>query len=505
MVAQPAGMGKVLANKYRLESHLGEGGFGTIWRAHHLVLEAPVAVKLIDPDIASDEAATERFLREAKAAASLRSPHVVQILDYGVEEHQPFIVMELLEGENLAQRIKRVGRLEAPETVRIVTQVARAIGRAHEMGIVHRDLKPDNVFLIKNDDEEVAKVLDFGLAKVDATRLGHKAKGSVTRTGSLMGTPYYMSPEQAQGNKEVDFRSDLWSLGVMVFEALTGKRPFMSDGLGELVLQICVRPLPVPSEFAPVHPALDLWFAHACAREPEERYQSARELADSLREALHIESDETTITVADQEHPALRARATATPVEVGSAVRPGALREAARRLSQATTVRADAPGLRQSSSLHLDEVDEQTKPVGRGRVLGVAAVALVVGLGAGLVVLRSRSVTTPDVTPSIPGEKRSVLSDPGRWLASPRAAQAPAVSGERLPPETPSVEPNGVAHTAKAADTGSAKATGSANADWYGTQVDGGWVKPKWAQPEPDKPREEPPPPPPPADPDNPY
>jgi serine/threonine-protein kinase len=497
MVAQPAGTGRVLANKYRLESHLGEGGFGTIWRAHHLVLEAPVAVKLIDPDIARDEAATERFLREAKAAASLRSPHVVQILDYGVDELQPFIVMELLEGENLAQRIKRLGRLEPAETVRIVTQVARAVGRAHEAGVVHRDLKPDNVFLIKNDDEEVAKVLDFGLAKVDATRLGQK--GSVTRTGSLMGTPYYMSPEQAQGNKEVDFRSDLWSLGVMAFESITGKRPFLSDGLGELVLQICVRPLPVPSEFAPVPPAFDAWFARACARDVAERYQSARELADALREALQVESDEATITVSDNEHPALRARATATPVEVGSQTRPAALREAARRLSQATTVRADAPIMRQSSISQAAEVDEQTKSVVRGRVLGVAVVALVVGLGAGLVVLRTRSASTTDVAPPTPGDR---LADPGRWLQSRGAARAPAASAERPAAEIPSFEANGVPRTAKGTDAGAPRTDGGANANWYPVQVDGGWLKPEWARPEADKPREEPGSP---ADPDNPY
>jgi serine/threonine protein kinase len=515
MVAQPAGKGRVLANKYRLESHLGEGGFGTIWRADHLVLEAPVAVKLIDPDIASDEAATERFLREARAAASLRSPHVVQILDYGVEEHQPFIVMELLEGENLAQRIKRVGRLGSAETVRIVSDIARAMVRAHEIGIVHRDLKPDNVFLVKNDDEEVAKVLDFGLAKVDATRLGQK--GSVTRTGSLMGTPYYMSPEQAQGNKEVDHRSDLWSLGVIAFEALTGKRPFLSDGLGELVLQICVRPLPVPSEFAPVPPAFDAWFARACARDLEVRYQSARELVDGLRDALQVESEEATITVPDQEHPALagaRARATATPVEVGSETRrlSDVLRENVRRISQATTVRADPLAAQESEASQSTEVAEQRAPSGRGKLLGVAAGALAVGLAAGIFVLRLRHERAADAGSSDPGERRSMLTDPGRWLLSPRAGRAPesAKSADHGPLDPAVVEANGTQRAARSADGGAPRTDGGARGDastsanWFPVQVDGGWVKPEWARPEPDKPREDPAPPPTP-DPDNPY
>jgi serine/threonine-protein kinase len=230
--------GKVLAHRYRLEHQLGEGGMGSIWRAEHLVLAAPVADKLIDPEIAEDEDAMARFMREAQSAATLRSPHVVQILDYGMDGKVPFMVMELLEGENLAQRIKRLGRIAPGETARILTHVGRAVARAHEAGIVHRDLKPENVFLVRNEDEEIAKVLDFGVAKVDKKVIGPSA---VTRTGSLLGTPYYMSPEQAQGNKTVDSRSDLWSLGVIAFECLIGKRPFYSDAIGDLVLQICVR------------------------------------------------------------------------------------------------------------------------------------------------------------------------------------------------------------------------------------------------------------------------
>src|SRR4051812_23766928 len=227
---------RVLVGRYRLDERLGAGGMGSIWRAYHLVLQAPVAVKLIDREHVPDEETLGRFMREAQSAATLRSPHVVQILDYGVDDKLPFIVMELLDGENLAQRLRRLGRLGSADTARIVTHIGRAVARAHEAGIVHRDLKPENVFLIRNEDEEIAKVLDFGVAKVSVSELGQE--GSRTRTGSILGTPYYMSPEQAQGNKAVDTRSDLWSLGVIAFECLTGKRPFYSEGLGDLVLQI---------------------------------------------------------------------------------------------------------------------------------------------------------------------------------------------------------------------------------------------------------------------------
>jgi serine/threonine-protein kinase len=277
-------IGRVLSSRYRLESQLGEGGMGAIWRAEHLALGVPVAVKLIDPAISRDESMLARFLREAQAAASLRSPHVVTVLDYGVDEGRPFIVMELLEGENLRHRLKRLGRLGPSDTARILSHVARAVGRAHEAGIIHRDLKPENVFLVQNEDDELAKVLDFGVAKLDQGDALPSA--TRTRTGTLLGTPHYMSPEQVQGNKVVDYRSDLWSLGVIAFECLTGLRPFDSPGLGDLVLRICTYPIPVPSSLASVPAEFDRWLTRALARDPNERFQSARELAESLRDAL---------------------------------------------------------------------------------------------------------------------------------------------------------------------------------------------------------------------------
>lgn len=273
-------IGRILAEKYLLRSRLGEGGFGSIWRAEHLVLKSPVAVKLIDLEIARKDGAVERFLREAQATAALRSPHVVQVLDYGVEGEQPFIVMELLEGENLAERLEREKRLAPLEVARIVTHVARAMSKAHELGIVHRDLKPENIFIVNTGDEELAKVLDFGVAKFATTP--ELNRDTYTKTGALIGTPYYMSPEQAQGNKAVDSRSDLWALGVISFEMMTGQRPFDGDALGDLVLTICVRSISVPSAIAPVPEGFDAWFAKAVERDPAARFQTAREMALAL-------------------------------------------------------------------------------------------------------------------------------------------------------------------------------------------------------------------------------
>lgn len=275
--------GTVLGGKYALLTKLGQGGMGSVWRAEHIQLRSPVAVKLIDAQIIENPEALARFMREAQSAAALRSPHVVQILDYGADRGVPYIAMELLEGESLAQRLVRVGRLAPAQAAHVLTHVGRAIGKAHEAGVVHRDLKPDNIFICHNDDEEVAKVLDFGIAKSSSGAFGVPT-GSATRTGAILGTPYYMSPEQAEGTKSVDHRTDVWALGVIAYECLVGQRPFESEALGGLLLAICTRPLPVPSHFADVPVGFDAWFAKACARELPERFQSARQAASELRQ-----------------------------------------------------------------------------------------------------------------------------------------------------------------------------------------------------------------------------
>lgn len=277
--------GKIIAERFRLVRELGVGGMGSVWLAHHVGLDTPCAVKFINAEVVSMADMRLRFEREAKAAAALRSSHVVQILDYGVWENFPYIAMEYLEGEDLAQRIKRKGRLSSKETVLIVSQVARALTKAHAAGLIHRDLKPENIFLVPEDDHEVAKVLDFGIAKSHGPLLDM----ATTKAGALLGTPHYMSPEQAQGTKTIDYRSDLWSLGVLAFQCMTGKLPFNSEALGDLLLHIMVNPLPVPSQLAPDVPqTFDIWWQRAAARDPAQRFQSAKELADSLAVALGL-------------------------------------------------------------------------------------------------------------------------------------------------------------------------------------------------------------------------
>jgi hypothetical protein len=277
------GVGTVVADRFRLLRVLGEGGMGAVWLAHDGSLDTQCAIKFIHGEAAESAEIRGRFEREAKSAAGLRSPHVVQILDYGVSDCTPYIAMEYLEGEDLSQRLNRLGRLPPAEVTAIMTQVAKALTKAHAAGLVHRDLKPANIFLVKDEDHDLAKVLDFGVAKTSVLGTGD----GNTKTGSLLGTPYYMSPEQARGIKAVDHRSDLWAFAVIVFQCVTGRLPFVSEALGDLLIKIVTEDLPVPSTMAPDVPlSFDAWWSRAAQRDPARRFQSARELVDSLGLAL---------------------------------------------------------------------------------------------------------------------------------------------------------------------------------------------------------------------------
>ena len=270
-------IGLMIAGKYRLERPLARGGMGSVWVARHLGLDMPVAIKFMDVGMASLEESLVRFEREAKLSARIRSPHVVEVLDCGTDHGQPYIVMELLLGEHLGERLRREGRLWLPDAVAIVLQVAKALRRAHEAGVVHRDLKPANVFLSRVDDDEIVKLLDFGIAKSD------RDDGEVTKTGVVLGSPSYMSPEQVRGIKYIDHRSDLWSLGVVLYRALTGQMPFQGESNLDVALRISGDPCVPATSLAPdLPPEVDALFARALARDREDRFQSAREMAKAV-------------------------------------------------------------------------------------------------------------------------------------------------------------------------------------------------------------------------------
>ncbi|HKO92514.1 MAG TPA: serine/threonine-protein kinase, partial [Polyangiaceae bacterium] len=271
----------VLGGRYRLIRQLVEGGMGSVWYAEHLTLRSPVAVKLIKLDGHCCEESAQRFLLEARAGAALRSPHVVQILDYGLHEGRPFLVMELLVGESLAAYLKRAGPLPAPVTARVISQVARALTRAHDAGVIHRDLKPANIFLVADDDDLLVKLLDFGIAKSFKDSLA-PSSAPLSRTGTFIGTPQYASPEQIECVSTLDHRTDIWSMGIVAFECLLNCSPFDGNAVGKIMVDICSQPLPVPSERGNVPAGFDAWFARACMRDPQQRFQSAAEAAAEL-------------------------------------------------------------------------------------------------------------------------------------------------------------------------------------------------------------------------------
>ena len=280
--------GSFVGGKYRLARLIGEGAMGAVWSAVNERTEREVAIKLVSCSAVSTDL-RHRLLREARACGRIRHPNVVELYDVGeTEQGDPFLVMERLAGETLEQRIDREGRLPVDDAARIALEIALALRAAHDARIVHRDLKPANVFLHQAPDafQPVVKVVDFGVSKILSP-----TEASSTVTGSAVGTPAYMSPEQARGERDVDHRADLWALGVVLFELLTGTRPFLGETPYTVVAAILSGPIPRVSEVVGhVSPLLDD-LVHGCLqRSVAERIASADEIVAALR-AFRGEAD----------------------------------------------------------------------------------------------------------------------------------------------------------------------------------------------------------------------
>ncbi|HEY9282844.1 MAG TPA: protein kinase, partial [Pyrinomonadaceae bacterium] len=260
-------IGEVLDGKYRLDALLGEGGMGTVYRATHLLIDRPVAVKVLRPRFVEDEAAQQRFRREARAAGRLRHPNAVAVTDFGdTPEGYVYIVMELLEGRTLRELIADEGPLPAGRAISLMEQAAAAVAAAHEAGVIHRDLKPGNVFVAQGEAARPAvKVLDFGIAKLAAESAEDADAKNLTQTGVMIGTPRYMSPEQCDGEKLTP-ASDVYSLGVILYEMLTGTPPFNGPTPLAVALQHSSKPPRPPRELVPAIPAeLERVVLHALA------------------------------------------------------------------------------------------------------------------------------------------------------------------------------------------------------------------------------------------------
>jgi eukaryotic-like serine/threonine-protein kinase len=274
--------GDVVGGKYRLLKLLGEGGMGSVWVAENMALKANIALKLIRADVA-ESSANERFLSEARLAARLQHAAIVRVFDFGTTEHdEPFIVMELLEGETLGQRLSRLGSLDPTELCQTLLPIIDALHSAHGHGVIHRDLKPDNVFIAKTDGGNVQpKLLDFGIAKLRGEGSNFTST-KLTQAGTLIGSPDYMSPEQARGELDLDPRSDVWALCVLAYECLVGKPPFHGDNYNALLWAI-IHDEPVPITVFQAGDS-ELWriLKTGFAKDRNQRWESARRLGEAI-------------------------------------------------------------------------------------------------------------------------------------------------------------------------------------------------------------------------------
>jgi serine/threonine protein kinase len=289
-VSREALVGKSIAGRYVLRALVGHGGMGAVYEAEHLGLGKRVAIKFIDQEFATDERVVARFAREARAMSAIESAHIVTVFDAGTEDGRPYLVMELLRGEDLGQRLRRTNRVPLAESLHVIAQVLKGLAKAHAAGIVHRDLKPDNVFLVKGDTDPLfAKIVDFGVSKIERPR-DKTSPLALTGRGTVLGTPFYMCPEQAQAMPDVDVRADIYSVGALLFECLTGRPPHTGETYEQVILSICMRDAPDVRAIDPtLSPEVAAFVARALARDRNDRFGSAERMLAALHEIAPIE------------------------------------------------------------------------------------------------------------------------------------------------------------------------------------------------------------------------
>jgi serine/threonine protein kinase len=271
--------------QYKLVRKIGAGGMGSVFVGEHILLGRRAAIKTLLPALSQQREIVERFFNEARATSAITDPGVVQVFDFGYHvDGTAYIVMELLEGESLSARLDRLGKLSPATALRIIRQVAGALAAAHANAIIHRDLKPENIFLIRDAEAqggERAKILDFGICKIDSP------DASITQTGAMLGTPVYMSPEQCQGTGRIDQRSDVYGLGCVLFQILTGRIPFVCEGAGEFIVAHMQQDPPKPSELiAELPPAIDALVLRCLEKAPADRFQTMTDLQAAIEEIM---------------------------------------------------------------------------------------------------------------------------------------------------------------------------------------------------------------------------
>ncbi len=357
---------------YRVTKLLGEGGMGAVYLGEHPVIGRKVAIKVLHTALAADKDIVARFFNEARAIHLIAHPNIVEILDFGqTPDGQPYFIMEYLTGEALSEIVAR-GPISPPEVAALADQMCRALGAAHAKGIVHRDLKPHNVQIIEKDGQPFVKILDFGVAKILAAPDG--SQSVKTRTGSLMGTPLYMSPEQCKGAGLLDHRTDIYSLGVMIFEMLAGRPPFMAEGIGELFAKHMLEEAPSLLELAPqTPPAMAAAIMKSLNKELDDRFPSMEDFRKALLGEVQI---------------------TGGPAKP-AAKRSGAIGAATRSLAPSQTISPQAQSTTLSSAS--SEIDDELAPPKRktGLIIGVVGGLAAAAVVAVLVLSKSGSSDAP--------------------------------------------------------------------------------------------------------------
>ncbi len=416
--------GDLIDDKYRIVRLLGEGGMGAVYEGENTRIHRRVAIKVLHQAVASMADVVARFEREAQAAGRIGSEHIVEVLDLGsLASGDRYMVMEYLDGESLTARILARGRLSPAELYPIAKQLLDALAAAHAAGIVHRDLKPDNVFLLKSrrGEPEFVKLLDFGISKFS----GSNSAFSMTRTGAVMGTPYYMAPEQAKGARDLDHRVDIYAAGVILYEALAGQVPFQADTFNELLFKIVLEtPRPLLEVAPEVDPAFAAIAARAMAREPGQRFPTA----EAMQQALEEWAGSAPAALAPGAPPAARAALASAPGD---------------RLTATSPPLALTPGA-WTGAPALDDVVVKPKKKSPLIAAAVAAVILVGGGAAALLSLRGGAPTaaasdaaTEPVKSAAPAPVSVPAPAPSAVAVAPVVAPAPESSAASAPSAAP--------------------------------------------------------------------
>ncbi len=433
----PVQEGEILDGKYRVDRVLGVGGMGIVVAATHVALNQRVAIKFLLPAAVGNAQIIERFAREARAAVQIQSQHVARVIDIGtLPTGSPYMVMEFLEGTDLAEAVEKGGAMPVTRAVSYVLQACEALAEAHALGIVHRDLKPANLFLARRAGRDsIVKVLDFGISKMN-----EKGPSGLTQTSAVMGSPYYMAPEQMMSSKDVDARADIWALGIILYELLAGAPPFAADTKAEIEFMVTQRDAPpLGTKREDVPPGLAEVVARCMLREPAQRYANVAKLAAALAPFGPPRSDISVERISRV---------------LGASVPPsGAEAEALHRMQATASTWANSQaGMRRPSKASL--------------FIALAAGACVLVLGTGILwrALRPRDtapVTAPSVAsalPSSPLPNSSTAPEPSvasalAPLPEPSAGPPPAASASAAPLVTLRTQP-GRPHAAQPARPG---------------------------------------------------